>query len=186
MLCCAAPCCAALCRDVLLLCCAALCRAMLCLDGMGWGGAQLPVEEARLDLAGRHMPAESWEGAPAPTPYRGWAPPTRPPPPPPPPPAQVPYWQSKIVQGCRRRGKPCIVATNMLESMIQNPTPTRWVRCGCGWLAGWLRLRLRAWVHLRYKRSTMHFTQAHCQQRVRDSSAHFLLGPGGWGASALG
>jgi len=38
---------------------------------------------------------------------------------------QVPYWQSKIVQGCRKRGKPVIVATNMLESMIQNPTPTR-------------------------------------------------------------
>ncbi|KAL4858542.1 Plastidial pyruvate kinase 3 [Chlorella vulgaris] len=38
---------------------------------------------------------------------------------------EVPYWQSKIVQGCRRRGKPCIVATNMLESMINNPTPTR-------------------------------------------------------------
>ena len=38
---------------------------------------------------------------------------------------QVPYWQSKIVQGCRKRGKPVIVATNMLESMIDNPTPTR-------------------------------------------------------------
>ena len=38
---------------------------------------------------------------------------------------QVPYWQSRIVQGCRKRGKPVIVATNMLESMIGNPTPTR-------------------------------------------------------------
>lgn len=39
---------------------------------------------------------------------------------------EVPYWQSLIVQGCRRRGKPVIVATNMLESMIHHATPTRW------------------------------------------------------------
>lgn len=38
---------------------------------------------------------------------------------------EVPFWQNKIVQGCRRRGKPVIVATNMLESMIQHATPTR-------------------------------------------------------------
>jgi pyruvate kinase len=38
---------------------------------------------------------------------------------------QVPFWQARIVAGCRQRGKPVIVATNMLESMIQNPTPTR-------------------------------------------------------------
>lgn len=38
---------------------------------------------------------------------------------------EVPYWQSRIVQGCRKRGKPVIVATNMLESMISNAAPTR-------------------------------------------------------------
>ncbi len=38
---------------------------------------------------------------------------------------EVPFWQDSIVRGCRARGKPCIVATNMLESMITHPLATR-------------------------------------------------------------
>jgi pyruvate kinase len=41
------------------------------------------------------------------------------------PPEQVPPIQRRIVRTCRQEGKPCIVATQMLESMIQAPTPTR-------------------------------------------------------------
>ncbi len=39
--------------------------------------------------------------------------------------ARVPVAQKQIVRCCSRWGKPCIVATQMLESMIESATPTR-------------------------------------------------------------
>ncbi|MFO1075256.1 MAG: pyruvate kinase [Geminicoccaceae bacterium] len=41
------------------------------------------------------------------------------------PPELVPGIQKRIVRKCRELGKPVVVATQMLESMIQAPTPTR-------------------------------------------------------------
>ncbi len=41
------------------------------------------------------------------------------------PPEQVPPLQKQIVSTARRMGKPVVVATQMLESMIVSPTPTR-------------------------------------------------------------
>jgi pyruvate kinase len=39
--------------------------------------------------------------------------------------AKVPYWQDMIVQTCLRHGKPSLISTHFLESMVLYPTPTR-------------------------------------------------------------
>jgi pyruvate kinase len=41
------------------------------------------------------------------------------------PPEDVPSLQKRIVRECREQGKPVVVATQMLESMIGSPAPTR-------------------------------------------------------------
>jgi pyruvate kinase len=39
--------------------------------------------------------------------------------------SRVPVEQKRVIEVCQRHGKPCVVATQMLETMIENPSPTR-------------------------------------------------------------
>ena len=52
----------------------------------------------------------------------------------------VPSVQKEVVMRCRQMGKPVIVASHLLQSMIEYPTPTRAevLSCAC---------RFEAWLH---------------------------------------
>ncbi len=37
----------------------------------------------------------------------------------------LPYWQDEILARCKEHGKPCVMATELLKSMVHSPFPTR-------------------------------------------------------------
>ena len=41
------------------------------------------------------------------------------------PPEEVPIIQKRLVDACRNHGKPIVVATQMLDSMVDSPSPTK-------------------------------------------------------------
>ena len=41
------------------------------------------------------------------------------------PPEEIPGWQKRLVRAARQAGKPVVIAAQMLESMVTNPSPTR-------------------------------------------------------------
>ena len=38
---------------------------------------------------------------------------------------EVPIWQKRIIKACNDQGKPCILATQVMETMMENARPTR-------------------------------------------------------------
>ncbi len=45
---------------------------------------------------------------------------------------ELPYMQKKMVESCLKKGKYCIVATQVLKNMVKNPSPTRAEVCDIG------------------------------------------------------